>query len=50
MRFTGAATVPTGDFLAHVVAWTGLPRLELLAMMRGAAPVSAGASEELSSG
>ena len=25
MRFTAAAVVPTGDFLAHVGDWTGLP-------------------------
>jgi rifampicin phosphotransferase len=47
MRFTGAPSVPTGDFLAHVGDWTGLPPAELLELLRGAAPVSAGASEEL---
>lgn len=47
MRFTGAAALPTGDFLAHVVAWTGLPPAELLGLMRGASPVSSGASTEL---
>jgi phosphohistidine swiveling domain-containing protein len=47
MRFTAAAMVPTGDFLAHVGDWTGLPASELLGLMRGAAPVSAGASAEL---
>jgi pyruvate,water dikinase len=47
MRFTGAALLPTGDFLAHVGDWTGLPPAELLGLMRGAAPVSAGASAEL---
>ena len=45
MRFTGAAMVPIGDFLAHVGDWTGLPPAELLGLMRGASPVSAGASE-----
>src|SRR5947209_1846814 len=40
MRFTGAAVVPTGDFLAHVGDWTGLPPAELLGLMRGASPVS----------
>jgi pyruvate,water dikinase len=39
--------VPTGDFLAHVGDWTGLPPAQLLGLMRGAAPVSAGASAEL---
>jgi len=47
MRFTAAATVPTGDFLAHVGDWTGLPTSDLLGLLRGAAPVSAGASAEL---
>jgi rifampicin phosphotransferase len=47
MRFTGAPSVPTGDFLAHVGDWTGLAPVELLELLRGAAPVSAGASSEL---
>jgi pyruvate,water dikinase len=47
MRHTAAAMVPTGDFLAHVTAWTGLPSSELLDLMRGTAPTSAGASTEL---
>jgi len=47
MRFTAAAMIPTGDFLAHAGPWTGLPASDLLALMRGAAPVSAGASGEL---
>ncbi len=47
MRFTAAAVLPTGDFLAHVIDWTGLPPSELLGLMRGASPVSSGASEEL---
>jgi phosphohistidine swiveling domain-containing protein len=47
MRFTGAAIVPIGDFLVHVMEWTGLPAAEVLGLMRGAAPVSAGASGEL---
>jgi phosphohistidine swiveling domain-containing protein len=47
MRFTAAAIVPTGDFLAHVGDWTGLPPADLLNLLRGAAPVSAGASGEL---
>jgi pyruvate,water dikinase len=47
MRFTAAPSVPTGDFLAHVGDWTGLPQSELLGLLRGTAPVSAGASEEL---
>jgi pyruvate,water dikinase len=46
-RFTGTAVVPTGDFLAHTEDWTGLPRAELLGLMRGSASVSAGGSDEL---
>jgi phosphohistidine swiveling domain-containing protein len=47
MRFTAAAIVPTGDFLAHVGEWTGLPQTDLLGLMRGTSPTSAGASDEL---
>jgi pyruvate,water dikinase len=47
MRFTAAAMLPVGDLLAHVGAWTQLPSSDVLGMMRGAAPVSAGASGEL---
>ena len=47
MRFTGSAMVPVGDLLAHLASWTGVAPAEALAMMRGAAPVSAGASGEL---
>jgi pyruvate,water dikinase len=47
MRFTAAAIVPTGDFLAHVGDWTRLPPADLLGLLRGTAPVSAGASAEL---
>ncbi len=47
MRFTAAAVLPTGDFLAHVGDWTGLPPSELLGLMRGSAEVSAGGSDEM---
>jgi len=47
MRYTAAAIVPTGDFLAHALEWTGLSPAELLGLMRGTSPVSAGASAEL---
>jgi rifampicin phosphotransferase len=47
MRFTGAAMLPVGDLLAHLAEWTSVPPSDALAMMRGAAPVSAGASSEL---
>jgi pyruvate,water dikinase len=47
MRFTASAVLPTGDFLAHVGAWTNVAPAELLGLMRGAAPVSAGGSDQL---
>jgi len=47
MRFTAAAIVPQGDFLAHVGDWTSVSASELLGLMRGSSPVSAGASAEL---
>src|SRR5438552_976445 len=47
MRFTSGAVLPTGDFLAHVGDWTGLPPSELLGLMRGSAVVSAGGSDEM---
>jgi len=47
MRFTAGALIPTGDFLAHVGDWTGLPPSELLGLMRGSAVVSAGGSDEM---
>ena len=48
MRYTASAVIPTGDFLAHAGEWTGLPPAQLLGLLRGASPVSAGASAELS--
>jgi pyruvate,water dikinase len=47
MRFTGAAMLSVGDLLVHVLDWAAVPPSDVLAMMRGAAPVSAGASTEL---
>ena len=47
MRFTAGAVLPTGDFLAHVGDWTGLPPSELLGLLRGSAEVSAGGSDEM---
>src|SRR5262245_12140798 len=47
MRFTAAALLPTGDFLAHVGDWTGLPASELLGLLRGSATVSSGGSDEM---
>ncbi len=47
MRHSGAAIVSIGDLLVHAGQWTDVSPAELLSMTRGAAPVSAGASEEL---
>src|ERR1051326_2143070 len=47
MRFTAGALLPTGDFLAHVGDWTGVPASDLLGLMRGSAEVSAGGSDEM---
>ena len=47
MRFTGSAMLPVGDLLAHLGIWTAVAPADALAMMRGATPVSAGASGEL---
>jgi phosphohistidine swiveling domain-containing protein len=47
MRFTAAAMLPTGDFLAHAGDWTGLNPATLLGLLRGSASVSAGGSAEL---
>ena len=47
MRFTGSAMIPVGDLLAHLGSWTDVAPADALAMLRGAAPVSAGASGEL---
>ena len=41
------AMIPPGDFLAHAVAWTGLPVSELCTLLDGSSPVSVGATEEL---
>jgi phosphohistidine swiveling domain-containing protein len=47
MRHTGAAILPVGDLMVHVADWSEVPGGELLAMLRGSSPVSAGASIEL---
>ena len=47
MRFTAGAVLPTGDFLAHVGDWTGLPPSELLGLLRGTSAVSSGGSHEM---
>ena len=46
-RFNATTVVPMGDFLAHVMDWTGLAPSYLLQMFRGLSPDSAGATAEL---
>jgi rifampicin phosphotransferase len=46
-QFNGAAMMPLGDFLARAGAWTGLPPGRLLALFKGASPISTGQCEEL---
>ena len=46
-RFNMCVMVPTGDFVAHTVEWTGLPASEILQTLRGSSPISVGATEEL---
>lgn len=45
--FNGGWLMPLGDFLVHASEWTGRPARELVALLRGATPVSAGSSDEM---
>lgn len=46
-RFNAPALVPTGDFLVQGSELSGLPPERLLVLLRGSAPVSAGAEDGL---
>jgi rifampicin phosphotransferase len=46
MRLSGSAIVPTADFVVQAGEWTGRAPAELLVLIRGSAPVSAGSSDE----
>ncbi len=46
-QFTPATLVPTGDFLVQGSELSGLPPAQLLVLLRGSAPVSAGAEDGL---
>ena len=46
-RFDICAMLPVGDFVSHVMDWTGLPVGEILHVVRRLSPVSAGAVDEL---
>lgn len=45
-RFTLPTLLPTGDFLAHAMEWTGLASTSLLQLLRGSTPTAARASGE----
>jgi pyruvate,water dikinase len=45
--YNATAMAPLGDFLAHASDWTGLKVADLMPLMRGATPLSAGRSPEL---
>ena len=48
MRFTASAIIPVGDLMVHVMQWAPeVSQSDVLGLMRGASPVSAGASDEL---
>lgn len=42
-----ASLLPIGDLLAHVTEWTRLPAEEILSLLRGSTPVSAGQGDAL---
>lgn len=46
-RIVLAFVIPLGDFLAHAREWTERPPTDLLSLMEGSSPDSAGAVEEL---
>jgi phosphohistidine swiveling domain-containing protein len=47
-KYTATSLVVTGDFLAHVLAWTGAPAGEVCNLLKGSSPISNGfAAEEL---
>ncbi|MEZ5100980.1 MAG: PEP-utilizing enzyme [Thermoleophilia bacterium] len=46
-RFSVPAIMPIGDLLAHAAEWTGRPPGELIGLVRGTAPESAGSTPEL---
>lgn len=49
-RYNFTFGVPTGDFIAHTIEWTGASPAEMLELLRGTSPMSKGvAAEELNS-
>lgn len=48
MRYTASAVLPVGDLMVHIMQWAPkVSQADVLMLMRGASPVSAGASGEL---
>jgi pyruvate,water dikinase len=47
MRFAVPALLPVGDLLVRATDWSGLPPAQVIGLLRGASPVSTGASSEL---
>jgi len=45
--FIGPSLIPLGDFLVHARRWTGLAPGQLIGLMKGASPISAGRSDDL---
>jgi phosphohistidine swiveling domain-containing protein len=45
--FIGPSLIPLGDFLVHAGRWTGLAPGQLIGLMKGASPISAGLSDDL---
>lgn len=45
--YTATCLIPVGDFVVHVMRWTGAGPAQALACLAGASPVTAGAPDEL---
>ena len=45
--FIGPSLIPLGDFLVHAGRWTGLAPDQLIGLLKGASPISAGLSDDL---
>lgn len=45
-RLFACTALPLGEFLFETQAWTGLPSADILSILRGASPATAGASAE----
>lgn len=45
--YTATCLIPVGDYVVHVMRWTGVGPADALACLAGASPVTAGAPDEL---